>query len=107
MTAALDVGPFKTRTRQRGGEKNVEFAYYLELEIFDDGSHLRMMLFKKLQISIFQGYLGDLYIFLPVSLIPLHIYHLFVASVTGFLAYRVVAIIKKFAVINDPLKPII
>ena len=26
VTAALDVGPFKTRTRQRGGEKNVEFA---------------------------------------------------------------------------------
>ena len=54
MTAALDVGPFKTRTRQRGGEKNVEFAYYLELEIFDDGSHLRMMLFKSFRFLYFK-----------------------------------------------------
>ena len=80
MTAALDglVGPFKTRTRQRGGEKNVEFAYYLELEIFDDGSHLRRMLFKTFR---FQYFKGNLYIFLLVNLIPRHIYHLFVACI--------------------------
>ena len=71
MTAALDglVGPFKTRTRQRGGEKNVEFAYYLELEIFDDGSHLRRMLFKTFRFQYFKGNLYILFAWLICDMI--------------------------------------